>query len=285
MSKWLAEVFHTAATGMDVELWLEPFGGGAGAALMALDRHDVPEAWICETNVALAAFWQEVMDNGESFARRVASTTPALPSFWHARDTVATALAGEVIDRGDLAFAAFVLNRCSRSGMVTGNVGPIGGKKQAGRYSVASRWNGTALAERIRTVSSFGSRLQIRAGDGIAHIEDLAGSGVEDEVFIFADPPYIGVGNRLYAAGMDDDGHRRLAEALRGCPSPWVLTYDAHPDVLALYPGFAVREFAIPHAANRQGIGTEYLVAPGRLVLPEGNPLGRGPMKSIVQMD
>lgn len=94
-------------------------------------------------------------------------------------------------------------------------------------------------------------------GSGIEFIEELDGCGFEEEVFLFADSPYIGVGNRLNAAGMDQDAHERLATALQTCPSRWVLTYNAHPDVLDLYCDCAVHEFEIPHTADQQGIGRE----------------------------
>lgn len=215
-------------------------------------------------------------------AARVEATVPTLSAFEQAREIVAAALAGETtINVEDLGYAAFLVNRCSRSGMVLGNVGPIGGKTQAGAHTVASRFNGDRLAERIRAVAAFGDRFRVYQGDGISYVESLADSGIEDEVFVFADPPYIGVGNRLYAHGMGRDQHQRLAAAPRSCPSAWVLTYDAHPDVLDLYPDSTVVEFEIPHTANRQQVGTEYLLYPTHLVTPGSHPLGKGHWQAV----
>lgn len=286
MTPWLVDVFDQLYMPMDVELWIEPFGGGAGAALMALEAHGVPEAWIVESNPGLAAFWTTIMSDGGRLAARVEATTPTVPLFEESRALVAAAMAGESsVDREDLGYAAFVLNRCSRSGMVLGNVGPIGGKTQAGRYTVASRFPAGRLAERIRGVAALGGRFRPVEGDGIARIEDLVGSGIEDEVFLFVDPPYIGVGDRLYAQSMLGDGHSRLASALTACTSPWLLTYDAHPDVLELYPDCTVVEFAIPHSANRQGVGTEYLVIPQGIPVPQVNPLGKGESRVVTVED
>jgi DNA adenine methylase len=281
MTPWLVDVFNSLNGTMDVEVWLEPFGGGAGAALMALEAHDVPEAWIVESNPALAAFWTEVMNDGGQLAARVETTTPTLAMFDAAKEIVTAALAGEKPELCELAFAAFLLNRCSRSGLLLGNVGPIGGKAQAGRYGISARFNGEALAQRLRAIAAYGSRFRVHEGDGIRFIEQLAGSGIEDEVFVFADPPYMGVGNALYAHGMCQTGHARLAAALRNCPAPWVLTYDAHPEVLALYQGHRVVEFEIPHTVNKQKIGTEYLVLSKGLTTPTGNPLGKGDYTAI----
>lgn len=276
MAPWLADVFAHLVGPMDVEVWVEPFGGGAGAALMALESHGVPEAWVVEANPALGAFWETVTEEGERLAVRVERTVPTMALFEESRALVAAALAGEALDRWELGFAAFVVNRCSRSGMVSHNVGPIGGKRQAGKYKLASRFNGPRLAERIRAVAAFGRRLRVFAGDGIGYVEDLAGSGLEDEVFLFVDPPYLGVGDALYAQGLSWGEHERLAAALGACPAPWVLTYDSHPEVLKLYPECEVVEFEAPHTAHRQGINTEYLVLPEGLPVPDVHPLGKG---------
>jgi DNA adenine methylase len=76
MAPWLTDTFEALRWPMDVEIWLEPFGGGAGAALTALATGKVPEAWIVEANPALAAFWTTVMNDGPALAR---STYPRWP--------------------------------------------------------------------------------------------------------------------------------------------------------------------------------------------------------------
>lgn len=282
MTPWLVEHFDTVPSFMDVEIWVEPFAGGAGAALTALVHHDVPEAWLIEQNPALAAFWRTVLTDGHRLAERVTRTVPDLTLFTGSRELVGAALAGEQVPDTDLAFATFVLNRCSRSGLLNPNVGPIGGKHQSGRYTVASRWNGPALADRITLVADLGAagRVQLLDGDGIGHVEQLDGTvGIEEEMFLFVDPPYIGVGNALYAHGMTEADHARLAAALRQTPASWVLTYDAHPLVLDLYPGHGAAEFEIPHTANKAKVGTEYVLASRGLSLGGANPMGKGSVR------
>lgn len=276
MAPWLVETFDSLLGPMDVEIWLEPFGGGAGAALTALMSGRVPEAWIVEANPALAAFWSTVMDNGPELARRIEKTVPTLSLFEGSKQLVSASLAGESVDIAELGYAAFMLNRCSRSGMIIPNVGPIGGKAQTGIHTIGVRFNAAALAERIRAVHSLGSRFRVFDGDGIERLESLPGSGIEDEVFCFVDPPYVGVGNDLYAIGMDDRLHRRLAAALNELTSPWLLTYDAHSQVPELHPERPVVEFDIPHTAGSSRIGKEYLVLGPGMNLPDVNPLGKG---------
>lgn len=282
MATWLAERMFESWQLLETEIWIEPFAGGLGAALTALLDHDVPEVWAAELNPALHAFWTAALVN-DDLANRVAATVPTLDLFFESRDLVAAALAGEQVPSDDLGYAAFVVNRCSRSGIVTANVGPMGGKAQAGEWRVESRFTADRLAARLRTVAALGrvGRVQLLGGDGIDLIEQLPGSGVGHESFLFVDPPYVGVGNSLYAAGMDAQLHLRLATALERCTTPWVLTYDEHPDVRELYRDFVITRFQIPHAAHRGKIGTEYLITSPQLAPVTTNPLGKGSVELV----
>lgn len=269
MADWLIDALDAAWSPMTLEVWLEPFGGGAGAGLTALHRGAVESLWVVEANPAMAAFWSRVADDGEDFAREVGTLEPSLEDFYAARSLVAEATA----DRDALATAAFIVNRCSRSGMVNPAVGPIGGRSQT-RYRVTDRFNGPELAARIRRIAGFGDRLQVFAGDGISFLEQLPDSGVGDEVFSFVDPPYVDAGNRLYASGMGLSEHVRLSMALRALPSPWVCTYDSVPVIQELFPDVPVAEFAMHHATQPSRRGTEYLVSPILEYLPPFNPTG-----------
>lgn len=271
---WLADLFACQSTRLDVEIWLEPFAGGAGAALSAVALHDVPEAWLVESNPALAAFWRAVIARGDTLADRVEHATPTLSLLDDAAAAVTDSQWIRDVDElpdGDvdeLAFAAFVVNRCSRSGLIAPRAGALGGRRQTGPTTVTSRWNGPALAARIRRLHQLAPALQIDHGDGITRLEELPDSGIADEVFCFIDPPYIGMGDRLYTHGMPRGGHQRLADALHRLDAPWVLTYDAHPDVLALYPHHAILQIDTPTTCGPRRVGSEYVVLGHRLGLP-----------------
>lgn len=279
LAPWLAERFFELGGPMAVDLWLEPFGGGAGAAIAAVRDHGVPEAWIVERNPALAAFWRVLLTDGSWLADEVEHTVPTLSLFDAARDTCAHS--ADVPVR-DLALAAFILNRCSRSGIVSASVGPIGGREQR-RYTVAERFNGPVLADRLREVGALAGRLWAFGGDGIAFVEQLPDSGIADEVFVLADPPYLGPGDRLYAEGLALDGHGRLAAALRALPGDWVCTYDADARLPAFYPDCDVFEFTIQHTAGSNSRrGREFLVAPPGLIHDRvGAPVPGGQLTSV----
>jgi DNA adenine methylase len=259
MAAWLGTMFEAQCSTMDVEVWIEPFAGGAGAALTLLDQGSVDEAWIVDANPGIAAFWRTVVVDGEALASLVERTTPTLDLYYSSRELLAQPAAAA--DTCELGYAAFIVNRCSRSGIVAPTSGPIGGRAGGSRYAVGDRFNALALAERIRYVAGFGSRLRSFSGDGITFIEDVAGSGVDQEILFFVDPPYLREGNRLYANGMSEGDHQRLAAALNNSPARWALTYDDEPIVTdVLYPDRRVLAYDIRNTANRSRVAREFAV-------------------------
>lgn len=258
MSPALSQCLDLAVTDMSVEIWIEPFAGGLGAGLHMLNDGLVEEVWATEKSPALAAFWKECLANGGDLADEIVSMgRPNLDVFYAARHLASHP--EEADSQRDLALAAFVTNRCSRSGIIGLGAGPIGGKGQE-KYGVADRYAPEALADRIRFVHSMRHVLSVEEGDGITAVSELAGSGIEDEVFVFADPPYMAMGDRLYQDCADEDDHERLADALRQIRSPWILTYDKHPRVKELYSDQIVMEYEIRQSANTAKIDTEYAV-------------------------
>ena len=263
MSGFLGGLFADQTGPMDIEIWMEPFAGGAGAGLALLAAGRVPEVWLVDQNPALSAMWRAMCDQGEELAARVAATVPNLAVWHEAKAVLQASEAGEQLEDLDLGLAAFLVNRCSRSGIVNSRVGPIGGKHQDGRWTVASRFNAAELAERIRRVHRFAQQGQLRFGEGdaIAHIADLNDSGIGDELLLFVDPPYLREGNRLYANGMTAADHQALADTLNTCQTPWLLTYDNEPLVPdRLYPDCRVLAYEIPNTANQQRVAWEYAV-------------------------
>lgn len=278
MAPALGDMFATQLSDMPIEIWIEPFAGGAGAALSLVESGTADEAWLVDANPAIAAFWATVLADGDRLADQVERTIPTM-RLWE--DSRVLLEAGVGVDSYELAFAAFIVNRCSRSGIIAPRSGPIGGRDQNGRWTIESRFNGRALADRIRRVHALRSRLRSHYADGIRFIEDVNESGICDEVVFFVDPPYLREGNRLYAHGMDSAAHQRLANALNGTAARWLLTYDNHPDVAGvLYPERRIIPFGIRNTANRARQATELAVLSDNLEANAFNlpmvPIGEG---------
>jgi len=274
MAPWLGDMFIHQYGLMDVEEWIEPFAGGAGAALTLLDRDMVGHVHLIDANAGIAAFWESVVTDGERLAALVEHTTPTLDLYERSRALLADP---DAADRFDLGYAAFIVNRCSRSGIIAPRSGAM--------TDVTARFNAPELADRIRHVASFRSRMTVTHGDGIAHIEELDGSvGIEQELVIFADPPYVREGPRLYAHALDDSMHRRLANALHATPARWLLTYDDEPVVSeVLYPDHRVIAYDIRNNANRARVAREFAVLSDNLAVGDVTGLSPYGVTSMVR--
>lgn len=215
---------HFEASG--AEVWFEPFAGGAGVGLRALLTGAAEELWLAEADPAVYALWQTILSDPGELMGRIACFEPSVADFHNAKKQLDTA---EGIDLG---FACLIVNRCSYSGMLTSGV--IGGD-QSGRYHVGSRFNARSLIERIEQIAEQRHRIRLIGSDGLAALEELPVTGMDQEVFVFADPPYIGAGHRLYRPEFGDSEHRRLSIALDQLSQPWALTIDKAASADELY--------------------------------------------------
>lgn len=279
MGPYLADLMASQYGLLEVEIWAEPFAGGLGAGLHVLAADVAEEVWFCETNPALAALWRMIRTDLDDLARRIELTNPTIDLFYASREMVKNAATTGGHDDQELAVAALILNRCSRSGIVAPNVGPIGGKDQAGKYTVKSRFDPAKVAARLRALSPYTQRLRQYDCSGIEFLRGLDGGvGIEEEMLAFVDPPYTDVGNDLYGRGMSVAEHRELAWILNTSPMRWALTYDATPHIWTdWYPNRAVMEYGISHSAHKQHADTEYLIVSDNLILdPIRAPLSTG---------
>lgn len=257
----LAAQYTQAPLGeLDAEIWFEPFAGGLGAGLKMLQESIIGELWFCEANRGLGALWGELVANPTALIDTV-SSLPERMSLDVYQEALAVLAAPDSYPQLQVAVAALVVNRCSRSGMVTPTTGPIGGKQQDGKYRVGDRWNLPRTISTLEKLAPLTRYMRFVGPDGISALAGLPNSGFAEEVFVFADPPYVGAGQRLYQHGLDESGHRALADALHDLDEThWVLAYDEAPLVRELYEGLHIQEYTLHHTANRSKSGAELLI-------------------------
>lgn len=247
----------------NIKTFVEPFAGGAGAALRLLYDEHVERIVLNDLDRGVAAMWRSIFGRTDAFIALLMSR-PITVDQWHLEREIATASGGE--DDLALGFATFFLNRTNRSGIH--NARPIGGLDQAGKWKIDARFNRESLADRVSMLGQYRNRVLILEEDGIDVTQRyLRGQG---SVFVYADPPYIEKGSDLYLNQMSWDDHRRLAEVLQSRSSFWMLTYDHDDRVPALlYAGRRYLAFDIAHTAAVQHVGQEYAVFSDSLLLRE----------------
>lgn len=239
--------------GLRKPTYVEPYAGGAGAALALLDRGDVARIVINDLDPAIFAVWDSIVNNTDSFLKLIRET-PVTLAEWDKQKLVYK----EGPSAGILAlgFATFFLNRTNRSGVL--NAGVIGGRAQTGTYRIGARYNKKSLTARILEIGEQSDKIEVTNKDGLETIRDHLGNSTS---FIYADPPYFDKGSYLYLNAFGDKDHESLAAVLNSSPNGnWLLSYDNVQEIVALYPDRFQGTFSLNYSAHRSGKARELLI-------------------------
>ena len=228
---YLAEALRL--NGLRPKLYVEPFAGGASVALQLLNDGLVERIALGEKDSLLAAFWRTVFTNPERLIHEMHRAEVSVGAWEHFRAYRPRSDWGK-------ALKCLYLNRTSFSGILSGTAGPIGGKAQASDYGIGCRFPKARIEKRIRQAAALADRVAfVHEGDWSETVDRAIDnmSGPED-VFVYLDPPFYRKANRLYRYYFDDDGHSALRDGLVHFVCPYLLSYDAAPEVEALYDGW-----------------------------------------------
>jgi DNA adenine methylase len=234
--------------------YVEPYAGGAGAAVSLLLNGDVKRLVINDLDPAIHAFWYSILRHPRLFVQRIESTPVTLEEWGRQRDIYREKDVSRPLDLG---FATFFLNRTNRSGVM--NAGVIGGRSQQGRYRIDARFNRVELVERVRRIQGKKRSIEITNLDGADLLRDRLN---EDDHFFYIDPPYYDKGSFLYLNSFDDAQHASLAGLLREHRMrAWLVTYDDVEEIRDLYKGFYQGTFKLQYSAHRSDVAEERLIA------------------------
>lgn len=214
--------------------YVEPFlGSGAIGFTMMKIMHRNATVTLADADVGIACLWQAVQKDARRLQDKVWHFIPSVESFYElkARD-------GEFTDTVDTGFRKLALHRMSVSGFGVMAGGPIGGRNQAGDYTVDCRWRPTRIIATIKKLHRLMSRfanLDIHHADVLDVLKTSAELNLT--MVAYLDPPYFEKGDQLYSCKFSAEQHSRLANELNGANYFWVLSYDDHPRIRALYAG------------------------------------------------
>ena len=242
--------------------YIEPYAGGAGAALSLLLLEKVSEIVINDYDRAIYAFWQSILDQTDLFVDKI-THTPINIEEWKKQKSIYKNGSDDLLELG---FATFYLNRTNRSGILTG--GPIGGIAQTGKWLLDARFNKAKLIERIRLISLYRDRITVLNMDGLNVIRRYAD---KSNSFFYVDPPYYDKGKCLYLNSYTHQDHEKLATLLNGLgKTRWILSYDNVPQIRELYKDRKKQyEFSLHYQAHTSKEGSEIIVFSDLLVFPD----------------
>ena len=241
--------------------YVEPYAGGAGAAISLLVTGEVRKIVINDLDPALYAFWRSVVKTPDEFTTMTRDARLTVKEWKKQKAIYAHA------DRADhlaLGFATFYLNRTNHSGVLNG--GPIGGLDQQGEYKIDARFNKANLLERLRLIALNATRITVLRQDGRSVIERYA---KRDDTLVYADPPYFEKAGSLYMNSFKAKDHEALADCLNSAAARrWLLTYDNVATVGELYADRRREEFSLHYSAHRVVKATETMVFSDGLTVP-----------------
>lgn len=248
-----------------VDLLVEPFAGGASTSLRLVGAGIVDRILLADADPLVAAFWQVAASETENLIDRMSDEHAKYIArggqialrrwdYWR-RWTPPRGLSATKA-RFEAATKCLVLNRTTFSGILHGQAGPIGGRRQESQYGIGCRFNVESLAERLRYIGYlYDTRrlIDVWCKDWKSTLTDVPewyAQLIPDHVVAYLDPPYLKKSQKLYQRSFDANGgyapapvsdlhwsnglvHHRLAEYLRRkMRFRWVLSYDAHPSLL-----------------------------------------------------
>lgn len=240
-------------------IYIEPYAGGAGAALSLLFNGVYNQIHINDYDSHIFAIWDSILNHTEDFIRRIENTEITI-SEWHRQK--------EIFDKSDvtnvveLGFSAFFLNRTNRSGIIF-KAGPIGGLKQQGNYLLDVRFNKSNLIRRIEKIVNFGNQITISNFDAIELIQNLDNLYPNDErLFLYLDPPYYNKGNLLYMNNYNHENHVDLSNSIHDNLQirKWIVSYDNVPEIKEIYQGYRMSTFDLKYSLQSKRNGSELLV-------------------------
>ncbi|PZF67104.1 DNA adenine methylase [Curtobacterium sp. MCPF17_047] len=254
-------------TGRD---YVEPYAGGASVALSLLYEGYADRAFINDLNPGIHAFWKSALTQTDELCMLI-DATPVTMETWHRQREVISSPGADGLDLG---FATFFLNRTNRSGIIGGGV--IGGLDQTGPWKIDARYNKPGLIQRIQKLGRHRNRVNLSNADAVDYVASWNDATL-DPAFLYLDPPYFEKGEGLYDNFYDAADHAQIAASVADLAHPWIVSYDARPEITALYPDAAQIRYGLSYsAASTRATGSEImffsegLTVPGRL--PSGVP-------------
>lgn len=252
MGPWLAELIR--ANGLRGGCYVEPYAGGAGAALYLLLNDHVKRIVINDADPAIFAFWNAVVHEPETLIDQVRRHDPTMETWTFAQSVLATP---SQYSAAEVAFATFFLNRTNRSGILNGGV--IGGKKQAGIYKLDARYNRKDLIARIQSVAKCAGRIKVYGLDAIKLLARI-GAKLPKKSLIYLDPPYYLKGSQLYRNCYNHEDHVAVGEMAKTLGRPVIITYDDTPQIRKIYRGMKSTLFSLTYSTHvSRPLATEVL--------------------------
>lgn len=262
MKKFIVDILRTNSIS---DCYVEPFAGGAGVALYLLFNNYVNKIYINDIDPSIYSFWYSILNNTNEFIKKLESV-PITIDEWNKQKYIQ--INSEDYNELELGFSTFFLNRTNISGIING--GPIGGKKQKGKYKLDCRFNKADLISKIKKISYYKDCIEVTNYDAEYFIENIIKKLNPSNTFIFLDPPYYKQGKKLYTNFYRHENHVSLQKKISSLKEYyWIVTYDLAEEIEEIYKGNRKKKYSLNYSANRFRKASELLFYSEKIILPD----------------
>lgn len=243
--------------------YVEPYAGGAGVAMELLISGKVSHVHLNDSCKRIYAFWRSVLTKSDELCALIVCASLTVEE-WRRQQAI-FALPGQS-DELALGFATFYLNRCNRSGILSG--GLIGGLRQDGDWLMDARFPRNELIRRIELIASKKKAISLCNWDAERFIKEYL-PPVPNNALVYLDPPYFKKADRLYMNHYLAADHERIADVIQqSIKHKWVVSYDNAPEISKYYLKRRSFEYDLQYNASKAYMGKELIIASDDLTLP-----------------
>lgn len=244
--------------------YVEPYAGGAGVAMELLLSGDVQHIHLNDSDIGIYAFWHSVLNETDRFCREVLIAALTVDEWKKHKEVVRHPQEHSIFELG---FSMFFLNRCNRSGVISGGV--IGGLNQDGNYKIDARFSRNDLIRRIELIGRYREQIKITNMDAESYINERL-PGLPNDCLIYLDPPYYNKAKALYLNAYNKNDHARIAQTIQSrIHHNWVLSYDGVPQIVDLYSERRHFLYDLQYSAAKSYKGQEVFIFCDQLILPD----------------
>ncbi|MDR2406607.1 MAG: DNA adenine methylase [Bacteroidales bacterium] len=248
--------------------YVEPYAGGAGIAIELLLNKLVSKIHLNDISQTIFAFWHSVLNEPEEFCRRISRASLNVDEWKRQREIFRNHIKFEEIDVG---FATFYLNRCNRSGILSGGV--IGGLNQNGKWKLDARFPRAELIKRIETIAKEKKHIKIKNLDAENFILKYLPK-LPKQTLVYCDPPYFNKASTLYQNHYTPNNHARISELIQNSINhPWIVSYDNAPEILKHYKHCKKFIYNLQYNVAKVYKGSEVFIFSDAIVIPSNSTI------------
>lgn len=248
--------------------YAEPYAGGAGVALELLLSGVVSHVHLNDTCAGVYAFWRSVLRSADNFCEMISSASLTVEE-WRRQQAIFRSPRQH--SQLELGFATFFLNRCNRSGILSG--GLIGGLNQTGAWKMDARFTRNELIRRVEAIAARAHDISVRNIDAEDYIREYLPL-LPQNTLVYFDPPYFKKADRLYLNHYVEADHAKLAVTVQSdVQLPWMVSYDSGPEIAAFYRKRRQFTYDLQYSAAEAYKGKELIIVSDYLTLPSDSAL------------